>query len=258
MRKADVPEVMIVETSDLWAALAAGWRDFRRAPLFGLAIALCLIGGGWLLLWAVAARGQVWWILPAGAGFPLLAPFAAVALYEVSRRLEAGESLSWAGVWRAVLEQRSTQIPSMAAVLMVFFLFWNALAHMIFALFLGNAKMTDVSSSLGVLVSAQGLAMLAFGTVLGAAIATLLYAMSVVSLPMLMQREVDFVTASLTSISVVRESPVVMLGWGALIGLMLFVSMLPGFAGLLVTLPVLGHASWHLYRRAIGWADEQA
>ena len=90
---------------------------------------------------------------------------------------------------------------------------------------------------------------------MGAVFATLLYALTVVSLPMLLDdREVDFVTAMLTSIALVRENPVVMLGWGAFIAVLLFVGMLPGFLGLFVVLPLLGHATWHLYRRAVHWA----
>ena len=122
---------------------------------------------------------------------------------------------------------------------------------MIFALFLGNATMTNVSSSLAVFQTPNGLVMLTFGTLVGAAFATLLFSLTVVSLPMLLDREVDFVTAMLTSFSLVRENPRVMLGWGALIAICLLVAMLPGFLGLFLVLPLFGHASWHLYRRAV-------
>jgi len=141
----------------------------------------------------------------------------------------------------------------MAAVIVVFFLFWNFLAHMIFALFLGTATLTNISSSLAVFASVQGLTMLAVGSSVGAVFATLLFSLTVVSLPMLLEREVDFVTAMLTSVGVVTESPVVMLGWGALIAVLLFFGMATGFLGLFVVLPILGHATWHLYRRAITW-----
>lgn len=251
---ADIPEVLQVEASDLRAALVQGWRDFRRAPLFGMVFASAYVLGGWIIWWAVTAKGQVWWTLPAAAGFPILGPFIAVGFYEISRRLEQGIALNRAEVFGVILRQKDRQIPSMAAMIVVFFLFWNFLAHMIFALFLGNATMTNVSSSLAVFSTSPGLTMLAVGTIVGAVFATLLFSLTVVSLPMLLEREVDFVTAMLTSVEVVRTSPVVMLGWGGLIGLVLFVAMVPGFLGLLVALPLLGHASWHLYRRAISWA----
>jgi len=253
---ADKPEILHVDLSDLTQALTAGWRDFRAQPLFGLFFAGIYVLGGWLIVFSLTAKGQLWWSLPASAGFPILGPFVACGLYEVSRRCEAGEPLIWGQVLGVVFRQKDRQIPSMAAVIVVFFLFWNFLAHMIFALFLGKATLTNVTTSAEVFLTPEGMAMLAVGTVVGAIFATLLFALTVVSLPMLLDREVDFVTAMLTSLGVVTESPLVMLGWGAVIGGSLFVAMLPGFAGLFVVLPVFGHATWHLYRRAIAWERE--
>lgn len=251
--EAERPEILQVELSDLRASLAAGWRDFLAAPLYGLFFAAIYVAGGWLIVWSVTAKGQLWWTLPAAAGFPILGPFVACGLYEVSRRLQAGIPLRWSEVLGVIFRQKDRQIPSIAAVIVVFFLFWNFLSHMIFALFLGNATLTNVTTSLAVFVTPEGLMMLGLGTLVGAVFATLLFALTVVSLPMLLEREVDFVTAMLTSFGVVRESPVVMLGWGAFIGTVLFVAMLPGFLGLFAALPVLGHTTWHLYRQAISW-----
>jgi uncharacterized membrane protein len=245
------PEINEVDASDLRASLALGWQDFRRAPVLGLAFAAVYVLGGWLITWAMTAKGQVWWTLPASAGFPILGPFIACGYYEISRRLEAGEPLVAGEIFGVIFRQKDRQIPAMAAVIVVYFLFWNFLSHMIFALFLGNATMTNVSSSLAVFLSPQGLTMLAFGTLVGAGFATLLFCLTVVSLPMLLDREVDFVTAMLTSFALVRENPGVMLGWGALIAVCLFLGMLSGFLGLFLVLPLFGHASWHLYRRAI-------
>jgi uncharacterized membrane protein len=246
-----VPEVNEVDFSDLKTSLALGWKDFTRAPVLGLIFSAVYVLGGWLVFWASTTEGQIWWTLPASAGFPILGPFIACGFYEISRRLEAGEPLSAAAIFGVIFRQKDRQIPAIAAVIVVYFLFWNFLSHMIFALFLGNATMTNVSSSLDVFLTAEGLMMLAFGTLVGAAFATLLFCLTVVSLPMLLDREVDFVTAMLTSFALVRENPVVMLGWGALIAVCLFLGMIPGFLGLFVVLPLFGHASWHLYRRAI-------
>ena len=252
--QADRPEVMHVEISDLAAALCAGWRDFRAAPQYGLLFACIYVIGGWLIYFALTGAGQLWWTLAAAAGFPILGPFIACGLYDVSRRLEAGLALNLRQTLLVIFRQKDRQIPSMAAMIVVFFLFWNFLSHMIFALFLGNAVMTNVSSSLAVFATPAGLTMLTVGTGVGAVFSTLLFSLTVVSLPMLLDREVDFVTAMLTSFGVVMESPLVMLGWGAFIAAALFVAMLPGFLGLFVVLPVLGHASWHLYRRAVNWS----
>jgi uncharacterized membrane protein len=240
-----------VAAADLRHALAAGWRDMRRAPLFGAFFAGVYVLGGWMLWWALTTAGQVWWTIPITLGFPLLGPFVAVGLYEVSRRLETGQGLDWPGVLGVIFRQKDRQIPSIAAVIVVFFLFWNFLAHMIFALFMGLQVMTNISSSYDAFLTPNGLAMLAVGSAVGAAFATVLYSMTVVALPLLLDREVDFVTAMLTSMAVVRQNPGAMLGWGILIAVLLFLAMLPAFLGLFLVLPLLGHASWHLYRRAV-------
>lgn len=245
------PEINELAFSDLRESLALGWRDFRRAPLLGLGFAAVYVLGGWLIAWAMTTKGQLWWTLPASAGFPILGPFIACGFYEISRRLEAGEPLVAAEVLGVIFRQKDRQIPSIAAVIVVFFLFWNFLAHMIFALFLGTSTMTNVSSSLAVFATGEGLVMLAVGTAVGAVFAGLLFSLTVVSLPMLLDRDVDFVTAMLTSLALVQANPLLMLGWGALIAACLFVGMLPLFLGLFIVLPLFGHASWHLYRRAI-------
>lgn len=243
--------VLAADLSDLTAALRLGWRDFRRAPAYGMAFALVYVLGGWLIWGALTLKGQLWWTIPASAGFPILGPFVACGLYEVSRRIEAGEALSPGAIFGVILRQKDRQIPSMAAVIVIFFLFWNFLSHMIFALFLGTATMTDVSSSLAIFTTPAGMTMLAVGTMIGAGFSVLLFAISVVSLPLLLDREVDFVTAMITSVQTVTASPVILLAWGALIAVALFLAMLPGFLGLFLVLPLFGHASWHLYRRLI-------
>ena len=248
---AQAPEINAVSFADLRDSLAAGWRDFTRAPLYGIGFALVYVLGGWLVFWALTTKGQLWWTLPASAGFPILGPFIAVGFYEISRRLEAGEPLSWSAIAGVILAERNRQIPSMAAVIVIFFLFWNFLAHMIFALFLGTMSLTNITSSLEVFATPNGVLMLAIGTGVGAAIACLLFGLTVVSLPLLLDREVDFVTAMLTSLGVVQANPLVMLVWGAGIAVALFLAMLPGFLGLFIVLPLFGHASWHLYRRAL-------
>jgi uncharacterized membrane protein len=243
--------VRFVTFDDLRACLSLGWRDFTRAPTFGLIFASVYVAGGWLIVWALTAKDALWWTLPAAAGFPILGPFVACGLYEVSRRLERDEPLDLRGVFGVIFRQKDRQIPSMAAVVVVFFLFWNFLAHMIFALFLGLSSMVNITSSFAVFLTPEGMMMLTVGTAVGAVFAATLYALTVVSLPMLLDREVDFVTAMITSVSVVLTNPVVMWAWGALIAVTLFAAMLPWFLGLFLVLPVFGHASWHLYRRAL-------
>jgi uncharacterized membrane protein len=248
---AAVPEINRLGFDDLCAALRLGWQDFRRAPVYGLFFASVYVLGGWVMYLALTVSDLLWWSLPAAAGFPILGPFIACGMYEVSRRLEKGQPLGWGAVLGVVWAERNRQIPSIAVVIVVFFLFWNFLAHMIFALFMGLSTMTQVSSSFAVFLTPNGLAMLAVGTLVGAVFATVLFSITVVSLPLMLDREIDFVTAMITSFATVQGNPVVMLCWGAFIAVLLFLGMLPGFLGLFVVLPVLGHASWHLYRRAL-------
>ena len=145
--------------------------------------------------------------------------------------------------------QSRRQLPSICAIIVVMFLFWFFLGHMIFALFMGLSTMTNVSSSAEVYLSLNGLTMLAVGSAVGAVFATLLYMITVLSIPMLLDRELDFVTAMISSYSYVSANARVMLGWGAFIAVLTFVAMIPWFLGLLIILPLLGHASWHLYRQ---------
>lgn len=255
---AERPDVLVVELEDLAAALGEGIADLTRAPAYGLFFAGVYVLGGWLIWNALTGQGALWWTLVASAGFPILGPFIACGFYEISRRLDRGEPYGPADILGAIFRQKDRQIPSMAAVVVIFFLFWNFLAHMIFALFLGTATLTNITSSLAVFQTPEGMAMLAVGSLVGAGFAVVLYSITVVSLPMLLDRDVDFVTAMIASVQLVRQSPVAMLGWGGLIAVCLFLSMLPWFLGLFLTLPVFGHASWHLYRRAVDWSDAKA
>lgn len=241
---------------DLKAALAAGWQDFKAHPAFGLFFAAIYVGAGIFLYFALFVRGEVFWLVPAAAGFPLLAPFVAVGLYEVSRRREAGLPMSWRAVLGALRGHGDEQIISMGVILFVAFGFWLMIAHGIFAIFLAESGLA--SESIELFRTGAGIAMLVVGSFFGALIALAFYAITVASLPMLVDREVDFITAIIVSLATVRSNTRVMLIWAALIATALFVAMLPFFLGLFVALPVLGHATWHLYRRSVGQSGPQA
>jgi uncharacterized membrane protein len=245
------PVVRAITTDDVHAALRAGWSDFRAAPQFGLFFGGIYALGGMFIFLELWRMDQPLWIIPLAFAFPLIGPFVAIGLYEVSRRREAGERLDWADVLGAVWRERSRQIPSMAFIVLAGFMIWMWFARLIIAIFLGRMRFGTYSDLEQLLGTTEGVAMLIVGTLVGGVIAFILFAITAVSLPMLLEREIDFVTAMVTSFKAVTSNLGPMLVWAAIIAGGLIAAMLPFFLGLLVVLPVLGHATWHLYRRAI-------
>lgn len=247
VRDHGVPQLGTPTPALLRHALVLGWQDFRAAPAFGLMIGCLCVLTGWALAGLTVWAGHTFWFVLGVFGFPLVAPFAALGTYEVSRLRAQGQEATVPHVLKVLWAERRRQVPPLGALIMSALLFWFFLGHMIFALFLGLKPMTNIMSSADVFLSADGLMMLALGSAVGGVFALLLYAMCVIGLPLLLDREVDYVTALLRSISLVRVHPVVMLGWAAFIAVVLFAALLPALLGLLVVLPWLGHASWHVY-----------
>ncbi len=246
------PRFRRLEFEDLNASLSQGVQDFLRTPLHDLFFASFFVFSGLAMSWITYATGHTFWLVLAVLGFPLVGSFAALGFYETSRRRAEGVPLDFGEIIGVVWSHKGGQLPLLAVIIVVVFLFWFFLGHMIFALFLGLAPMTNISTSLEVLLTPNGLAMIALGTAVGAVFATVIFAMSVLGIPMLLDRDVDFMTAMIGSMAAVRASPVLFLLWGLFIAVVTLASMTPLFLGLFFAMPVLGHATWHLYKRLAG------
>lgn len=235
--------------ADLRVSLTAGLKDFLACPVYGLFFAAVYVGGGLFAAYALFEWGSPSWLIPIAAGFPLVAPFIAVGLYEVSRRRELGLPMSWGAILGALRGRGDEQILSMGVIVFVAFGFWLMVAHGIFAIFLAESGIG--SESIEIFKTNAGMMMLVVGSIVGALMALAFYSITVMSLPMLVDKEVDFLTAIITSLAAIRCNKPVLIGWAVIISVLLFLAMIPAFLGMLVVLPVLGHATWHLYRRAV-------
>ena len=245
------PVVRRIGAADIAEALGQGLRDFQAAPLYGLAFGALYAGGGIVILLSLTAFGMVYLAYPLAAGFALIGPFVAIGLYEVSRRREAGQRPSLRGIWAMIILRG--ELGWMAFVTLFIFVIWMYQVRLLIALLLGlNASFSSMHEFVTVVLTTnEGLLFLAIGNAVGAALSLILFSLTVVSFPLLLDRDIDFVTAMVTSVRAVVMSPVPMIAWAAIIIVLLIVSALPYFLGLLVTLPVLGHATWHLYRRIV-------
>ncbi|MCG6122528.1 MAG: DUF2189 domain-containing protein [Microvirga sp.] len=254
--RARAPVIRKIDMEDVQAAFYEGLGDFRAAPAFGLFFGGVYALGGIAMVLLVSALKLGYLAYPLAAGFALVGPFVAVGLYEVSRRRDLGLPLRWKDVLGAIASQGKREIGWMALVTLFALVIWLYQVRLLLALFLGFQSFTSVGEFLTVVFTTpEGWLFLIIGNVVGAFLALGLFSISVISFPLLLDRDVDFITAMIASVTSVTMNPRPMLGWGLFIVLGLILASIPFFLGLLIMLPALGHASWRLYKRVVAPED---
>lgn len=253
-RKA-VPTINTITFADVLASLGDGMRDLQRAPACGIAIGAFYAVGGMVIYLLTSWAGLFYLTYPMAAGFALLGPFAAIALYEVSRRLETGEPRSLGRVFGVVTGAGGRSLGWMPMLNLFVFFIWIDVAAAIYLGFFGLRRFDLVSLVTEALTTPHGLLFLVIGNAIGAVFAVLVFTTTVVGYPLLLDRDTDFVTAIVTSWKAVRANPLPMLSYGMIVGVLTFLAILPALLGLIIVLPVLGHATWHLYRRVVSWPE---
>jgi uncharacterized membrane protein len=246
------PIVRRIQPTDLLDALAKGLNDFSAMPSH--AIFLCVVYPviGLVLAGLTLGYALVPLLFPMAAGFALIGPFAAIGLYELSRRREAGMATSAADALEVLRSPSIGAILALGILLMLLFLVWLATAHAIYTAFFGYAAPTSIGQFLhDLFATPAGWKLIVVGNAVGFLFAVAALLVSVVSFPLLLDREVGAAVAVLTSLRTVMANPLTMALWGLIVAGLLLVGTLPVFLGLPVVLPVLGHATWHLYRKLI-------
>lgn len=244
-------DINTISCGDIGASIAAGFKDFASAPIYGAFFGGFYALAGWLFLAALFFLDLHFLAYPIAAGFALVAPFVASGVYEVSRRQEAGQALSWGAVFGAISSSGRRDLGWMAVVTTFMLVIWIEIATVIYLLFFGLKSLDWAGLMQTVTGSWNGLLFIAIGNVAGAILGGAVFAISVVSFPLLLDRDIDFVTAMITSVRSVVANPAPMLFWAVCIAAALLICLLSAFVGLFIILPVLGHATWHVYRRVI-------
>lgn len=250
--KLDMPIIRTITVSDLFDALRLGTADFWEKPSHYVMLTLIYPIVGVVL--AVWMSGYHTWPLlyPLVGGFALIGPFAAIGLYEISRRREAGEDTSWRHAFEVL---RSPAIGSIAAVgvmLLVVFTLWLTSAQALYEGLFGSSTPPTLTGLMAqILTEPGGITLLIAGTMLGGLFALFTLCTTVIAFPLLLDRDVGAFVAVETSFRAVMKNPVPMLAWGVIVGAGLFIGAVPLFVGLAIVIPIFGHSTWHLYRKLI-------
>ncbi len=252
VRRLPVPAIRRIGTADLGAALQLGWHDFRAIPsqLFFLCIIYPVVA---VVFWKfTAGHGLLPLFYPMISGFALVGPIAAIGLYEISLRREHGQPATWRNCFDVLRSPNLGSIVLLALGLVAIFAVWITIAQGIYHAAFGDTSFSRMSDFLGALFATSGgWFLILAGNLIGLVFAIIVLAISVVSFPMMLDRNVDVTLAVRTSLRAVARNPLVLAQWGVIVGALVLLGSLLAFVGLAVVLPVLGHATWHLYRRLV-------
>jgi uncharacterized membrane protein len=246
------PVVRRIGVSDLKEALAKGWQDFSAMPSH--AVFLCIVYPiiGIVLAGATLGHALVPLLFPLAAGFALIGPFAAIGLYELSRRREAGLDVEATDAFEVVRSPSIGAITALGVLLMITFLVWVAVAQGIYIAYFGYGTPSSIGQFVNdLLYTSAGWKLILVGNGVGLLFAIAVLVISVVSFPLLLEHDVGAAVAMLTSVRAVLANPLTLALWGLIVAALLVIGSVPLFLGLPVVLPVLGHATWHLYRRVV-------
>ncbi|MBO6543780.1 MAG: DUF2189 domain-containing protein [Alphaproteobacteria bacterium] len=243
--------VLTVSLDAPWNWISAGWRDMWAMPGVSLSYGILFFLISVSLAGALFVAGLSSLVLALGAGFMLVGPMLAVGLYEASRRLERQNPVSFRDVL-FVETAAPMQLAFLGGLLMLVLLGWIRIASLLFALFFGLNGFPPLADFLPTLMfTGHGLGLVVVGTIIGAVIAYAVFAISVISVPLLMDRDMDAVSAVIVSIKAVTENARPMLLWAWIIALVMALGMATFFVGMIIAFPLIGHATWHAYRSLV-------
>ncbi|WP_283643498.1 DUF2189 domain-containing protein [Marinovum algicola] len=241
-----------IDIGDLRIALSKGYEDFLAMRTDVMWIVLVYPVMGFVLAWFAATESLLPLLFPLVSGFALLGPVAGVGLYEMSRRREAGMTPRWRDGFGVAFSPAAAPMVVLGGYLMALFVAWMMTALVLYNATLGPAAPTSASAFVtDVFTTTAGLQMLGFGLALGFVFAALVLITALISFPMLVDRRVGLPLAVATSVEVAWRNPITVAVWGMIVAALLTLGFVTLFVGLIFVLPILGHATWHLYRRAV-------
>jgi uncharacterized membrane protein len=247
-----MPPVRQIKAADLRDVLVRGLGDFGAYRTDVIFICLIYPAVGIMLTWLTFGYQMLPLLFPLAAGFALVGPVAAVGLYEMSRRREQGIPITWVDAFGVIRSPGFGAIMVLGLVLLAIFLLWLFAANEIYQLTLGPEPPVSITAFVrDLLTTSAGWAMMLVGVGIGFLFALLVLAISVVSFPLLLDRDVGLDRAVWMSIRAVTANPGTMAVWGLIVAGGLAIGSIPAFIGLIIVMPVLGHATWHLYRKVL-------